>query len=217
MRRNVCLVKNCNELAKSHELCSTHYQRYAKHGSVKDPTTSPVERFMSRVTVGDGCWLWTGHADKGYGRLGVDGKGMWAHRFAYQLAYGDLDPDLTIDHLCKETLCVRPSHLEQVTLAVNSLRGDGPAGLNIRKTHCIRGHEFTPENTRLVQVRPNGRIGRNCRMCERLRQPGRTLRRREEYSANKLEWNERRRAKYERNKDVANAKRRDQYAKRATP
>lgn len=35
------------------------------------------------------------------------------------------------------------------------------------KTHCKRGHEFTPENTRL-EVRPNT-TARRCRACERER------------------------------------------------
>lgn len=36
-----------------------------------------------------------------------------------------------------------------------------------KKTHCKRGHEFTPENTR-IEVRTTGKV-RRCRQCERER------------------------------------------------
>lgn len=39
---------------------------------------------------------------------------------------------------------------------------------NARKTHCKRGHEFTPENTK-VEVRPTTTV-RICRECTRMRQ-----------------------------------------------
>jgi hypothetical protein len=35
---------------------------------------------------------------------------------------------------------------------------------NSNKTHCIHGHEFTPENARIV-TRANGRTRRQCRAC----------------------------------------------------
>jgi hypothetical protein len=35
-----------------------------------------------------------------------------------------------------------------------------------RKTECKRGHEFTPENTR-IEARPNGRSARRCLTCQR--------------------------------------------------
>lgn len=35
---------------------------------------------------------------------------------------------------------------------------------NARKTHCKRGHEFTPENT---YINPSNK-SRNCRTCDRL-------------------------------------------------
>jgi hypothetical protein len=67
---------------------------------------------------------------------------------------------MTIDHLCRNTSCVRPDHLEVVTREENALRGSR----NAAKTHCDRGHEFTPENTYV----PPSRDHRACRECRRL-------------------------------------------------
>ena len=36
------------------------------------------------------------------------------------------------------------------------------------KTHCKRGHEYTPENT-MIQRKANGNTGRVCRECDRAR------------------------------------------------
>jgi len=38
------------------------------------------------------------------------------------------------------------------------------------RTHCRHGHEYTPENTRIVrQANGRGRLGRQCRACDRER------------------------------------------------
>lgn len=42
----------------------------------------------------------------------------------------------------------------------------GIAASNAQQTHCRRGHEFTPENTR-IQKRVGGGSQRVCRECER--------------------------------------------------
>lgn len=74
------------------------------------------------------------------------GKKM-AHRVAYNLLFGP-DPDgLEPDHLCRNPGCVNPSHLEWVDHKENVLRGESPFALRARQTHCVNGHEFTPENT----------------------------------------------------------------------
>jgi hypothetical protein len=45
-------------------------------------------------------------------------------------------------------------------------RRDKGRHFNQTKTHCIRGHEFTPENTYVYRGR-KGRLCRCCRACKR--------------------------------------------------
>jgi hypothetical protein len=52
--------------------------------------------------------------------------------------------------------------MEPVTCRENILRGEGISAINFRKTHCIHGHEFTPENTHLIAG--NGRQCISCRV-----------------------------------------------------
>lgn len=117
----------------------------------------PRERFLLLVRKDeDGCWRWQGTLDRlGYGKFGVGGKQYLAHRWFYQVERGPVHPKLQMDHLCRVHECVNPDHLEPVTPKVNGARG-----MKATKTHCARGHEFTPENT---YRRPNGR--RYCRRC----------------------------------------------------
>lgn len=72
-----------------------------------------VQRFWSRVTKTDSCWLWSGKPNKvnGYGRIHVNGAGMGAHRFSYVLAHGDIPSGMIVRHSCDTPLCVNPDHL----------------------------------------------------------------------------------------------------------
>lgn len=85
---------------------------------------------------------------------------MLAHRVAWQLLGGKPVKGLVLDHLCRVQICVNPAHLEQVTQQENTLRGEGTAALNARKTICVNGHEFDEENTRWLA---DGR--RECKTC----------------------------------------------------
>lgn len=117
----------------------------------------------------DGCWAWIGPLDRnGYGLAGGMKK-VLAHRMAYRELVGEIPAGLGLDHLCRNRACVRPDHLEPVSHRENCRRGNGWAGTNARKTHCPQGHEYTPENTKLIfkKGQPNG--GRNCRECRRVR------------------------------------------------
>ena len=112
----------------------------------------------------NGCWRWNGSMNKksGYGVMHSFGYGyVYAHRVSYLYHYGSLDCDLVIDHICRNRLCINPSHLRQVTQKVNILENSNSFCVkNKRKTECINGHEFSIENT---IFKPNGY--RVCRVC----------------------------------------------------
>lgn len=72
-----------------------------------------------------GCWNWNrGKHDRGYGYLVMGGKTVRAHRYIYEKEYGPIPGGQVIDHLCRNTSCVNPEHLEAVSQAENVRRGN---------------------------------------------------------------------------------------------
>lgn len=101
------------------------------HGTrVNNPRTRvpAIQRFMAKVRRDGACWRWTGATVQGksktlYGMVRVDGKTQLAHRWAYTTFRGPIADGLTVDHLCANTLCVNPEHLEAVSNQENVRRG----------------------------------------------------------------------------------------------
>ncbi len=115
-----------------------------------------------------GCWevsKGTLRRD-GYARTTWNGKDHRFHRIVAQILIGRLSESLALDHLCRVRHCANPNHLEQLTIAENVMRGTSIPARNAAKTHCKRGHEFTPDNTRTA-ILPNGTPSRLCRTCKR--------------------------------------------------
>ena len=121
------------------------------------------EHFFTSVVKTSDCWLWTGmrSVGGGYGRFVWKRKSFLAHRVSYLLHHGAVPRRLTLDHLCRNRLCVNPAHLEPVTIGENVLRGIGIPAMNARKTHCKNGHPFSGANLRIAGKR------RVCRTCWR--------------------------------------------------
>lgn len=136
--------------------------------SSSDDNSQTLVRLLSFVEkdVESGCWLWCGAMAKGgYGSFWWNGKSVSAHRASYVLHYGEVPDGLEIDHLCKQRKCCNPLHLEAVTHEENCRRS---LSANRRKTHCPKGHRYTPENT-MLSPHPAGHISRKCRTCHNAR------------------------------------------------
>mgnify|MGYP001567602455 CR=1 FL=1 len=125
--------------------------------------------FLSRISTyadENGCWWWRDRIDQdGYGICTVPGtadhkpRRLRAHRVSYQLFVGLIEPDMVLDHLCRNRRCVNPAHLEPITRKENTLRGNGPTAINHRKTLCVHGHDDWATKS----------AGRYCRECDRLK------------------------------------------------
>jgi hypothetical protein len=71
------------------------------------------------------CWVWLSRLNRnGYGRLKWEGRDLMAHRLSYEVHVGPIPDGLVLDHLCRVRCCVNPSHLEPVTVQVNTPRGE---------------------------------------------------------------------------------------------
>ncbi len=98
------------------------------------------------------CWEWQGTiANNGYAHISIgpriSAKIYLVHRLFYRLFVEPIPTRLIMDHLCRNTRCVNPIHLEAVTHKINTARAvftnkTGPKF----KTHCKNGHPFSGDN-----------------------------------------------------------------------
>lgn len=91
--------------------------------ALREPTQAYIAK---RVEIDDaGCWNWKlAISTQGYGLcFRRDWRGL-AHRFTYDRLVGSIPEGLQLDHLCRNTACVNPDHLEPVTASENLRRAN---------------------------------------------------------------------------------------------
>jgi len=130
-----------------------------------------VREVLKKRSVKDknsNCWNWLGSrsANK-YGCIHFRGRTQKTHRVSYILFVGEIPKDLTIDHICRNTLCINPAHLRPMSLIDNIMAGNGICVKNKNKTHCVNGHDIT---NGYVWKRKIGNPVRVCRKCLNIRQ-----------------------------------------------
>lgn len=150
-----------------------------------------IARIKSRCTItSTGCWLWTGFKSRnGYGESTYRSRRTFIHRKMLELTQGIKLARLEYAcHSCDVKLCCNPEHIWKGDNRLNK-KDETAKGKNYwaNKTHCPRGHEYTPENTYPYECRP-GVISRGCKACMRLRTSS------PEYKAKARERQRRRRA-----------------------
>lgn len=154
----ICLVEHCEQPREAKGYCEKHYRRWRKYG---DPLTRQRDWNNYFLVADTGCWEWQGTVtSSGYAKS----AGVFVHRLMYESHVAPIPDGYEVDHLCRNTSCVNPAHLEAVTPKVNKLRSTSPWANNARKTHCDNGHAFTPDNIYVWQNR------RHCKTCKRERQ-----------------------------------------------
>ena len=105
---------------------------------MSDRRKSVLKRIMKQVEIsttmffhGTPCWLWTGSTSgqngrgANYPRMNLNGRTVATHLVMYTHFFGYIPGNRTVDHECRNRLCVNPDHLSLVSNYENSRRRDG--------------------------------------------------------------------------------------------
>lgn len=150
--------------------------KWRRHGN------SLTDKCEGRIIITDeGCWIDQGYpAGRGYRQFCINGVRQYLHRAIYEALVGPIPDGWDLDHechnaaalrgdcdggICRHRSCVNPGHLKPKPHGQNLK--DSPftqCAINQSKTHCKRGHEFTPENTGIKKQTGT----RYCRACNKM-------------------------------------------------
>ena len=123
------------------------------------------DRLYSKIHKGPGCWIWKGHFSRDHAQFKVSKKLGSYYAIRLILLLEEIDPqNKHVLHKpeCGDSRCVNPSHVylgEQSENMLDYVASDKFSP----KTHCLRGHEYTPINTYYQKGK------RSCKACRTAR------------------------------------------------
>lgn len=154
LKQAPCEVGGCGREVYARALCHMHYQRLMRRGD--EGQAGPIhpsgpDAFEHLATpVGD-CLIWFGPMNQyGYGRITVQGVRKSAHRYAWELRYGEIPKGRELDHICYNPACVKVDHLRLAARAENARNRSSALSLS-----GVRGVTITPFGTYQVRVKKN--------------------------------------------------------------
>lgn len=125
-----CSVPDCSRPHSCNGYCNIHDMRVRRYG---DPnitrhrprnTDKSIREFILENCSenANGCWIWSGYTERGYGRMSYQGKQVLIHRLMFALEHGVSLDSLArevICHQCDTPGCVNPAHLFRGTQVEN--------------------------------------------------------------------------------------------------
>jgi hypothetical protein len=145
-----CLL--CEQISIGRGLCRRHYNQHRTAGTLGQfAKVTPLESFLNRIEKTDGCWLWRGTTNNGYGIFLLPGEvPVRAHRHAYELWKGPIPDGAVVMHVCDNPPCVNPDHLQIGTRLDNNrdcaAKGRRPTGANHWKFKLTAQHVVAIRN-----------------------------------------------------------------------
>ncbi len=126
---SICSVDGCNKTVRSNGMCHGHNHKARRHGDPRINLRVPrglAEDFFENTVLkhqGKDCLMWPyGKSSRGYGRMTLEGKRGFVHRFACERVHGEPPTDKhQAAHECGNGHlgCVNPRHLSWKTRLEN--------------------------------------------------------------------------------------------------
>jgi len=133
---------------------------FGHHNIGKGKPRGPSKTTRYTVDPETGCWTWLLATSGKYGSTHLDGKGLGAHRAEYIKRHGPIPDGLELDHLCRNTLCVNPDHLEPVTKAVNVRRST--CTILTEADVLVMRSRYRTEDVSIAQIGRDFGVSRPC-------------------------------------------------------
>lgn len=136
-----CSFSGCVNKQQAKKLCGAHWrqQHIGKELTTLSNQISVIDRLNKNIVKTEYCWTWTGRVSGKYGypQISLSGRQVMAHRVMFEEVIRPMDPGETIDHLCRNRICINPEHLEAI-----------PLRDNVKRMHAYRS--LILENKRLI-------------------------------------------------------------------